>query len=164
MAMLVVMFLASCTGSDDSDDGSTLHVGDLLPLFYVEMSDGSVVNSIDLKETVSVILFFHTDCGDCQRQLPEVEKLYQHFIDNRDVMIFGISRAQGQGVIQEYWEENGISFPYSPQENRSVYELFASRTVPRIYISDRDRIIRFISTDSPTRSFEELLYEVNNLL
>ena len=38
--------------------------------------------------------------------------------------------------MSRFWEENHLTMPYSPQSDRTIYSLFALRTIPRIYLSD----------------------------
>lgn len=45
--------------------------------------------------------------------------------------------------------------PYSAQEDRHIYELFAGTRVPRIYMSE-DGIIRAVFTDDPLPGYDDL--------
>lgn len=59
---------------------------------------------------------------------------------------------------------NQKSFPFplenetlfKAQNDRAVYQLFARQVVPRIYVVDAEGVIRYIYTDNPLVSFEEL--------
>ncbi len=152
MAAAVVMAVGCI---DDEINGADLRVGDGLPDFEVVMSDGSVVGDEDLKGSVSVVMFFHTGCPDCQKALPVMQKIYDEYAAG-DVVFAIISREEGKEVIEAYWEKNGLKMPYSAQNDRSVYEKFARIRIPRIYLNDRDGIIRHIYTDDPVPGYDDL--------
>lgn len=62
-----------------------------------------------------------------------------------------------------YWKEQGFTLPYSAQEDRTVYELFAQTGVPRIYIVDEEGIIRSLFTDQMLPEWEELVKALDKL-
>ncbi len=46
--------------------------------------------------------------------------------------------------------------PYSAQKNRVIYETFAQTRIPRVYICEKGGIIRYIFTDDPNSSYDDL--------
>ena len=46
--------------------------------------------------------------------------------------------------------------PYSAQSDRKVYNLFAQTRIPRVYLIDKDGIIRYIFTDDPIPDYDVL--------
>ncbi len=155
--------LIVCVGCvRDEVKGADLKVGDGLPDFEVAMSDGSVVTDESLKGSVSVVMFFHTGCPDCQAALPVMQRIQDEY-GPKGVEFAVISREEGRKVIEAYWEENGLKMPYSAQENRSVYEKFANTRIPRVYINDRDGIIRYIYTDDPVPTYDDLKSALDSL-
>ena len=153
-ALLTICCLTSCI-KDRIPQGADLEVGARLPEFSVTMNDGSTVSTADLLGDISCIVFFHTGCPDCQKTLPLIQELYDRY-GNGTARFVCISREEGAGPVAEYWSANGYTIPYSAQDDRRIYNLFATFAVPRIYISDRDGIIRSIWTDSPIPTFVEL--------
>ena len=79
-----------------------MEVGDMLPDFEVVMNDGSVVTDEILKEKVSVVMFFHTTCPDCQQALPRMQQIYDEYA-SKGVLFTLISRESGnfEGKIQQ---------------------------------------------------------------
>lgn len=119
-----------------------VRVGDRLPEFSVTMNDGRVVRSSDLKGKPSVIVFFATTCKDCQRELPLINERYRQY--GKDTIFVAISREQTADEVLSYWTRNALTIPFSAQSDRSVYSLFATSGIPRIYTSDADGIVRNI--------------------
>ena len=76
---IVLAVFSSCITDDDDDRGDfALVAGDALPQFSVEMSDGGVLNTQSFSGKVGVIVFFHTDCPDCQKDLFQGRKFMIH--------------------------------------------------------------------------------------
>lgn len=142
---VLVLVCSSCIR--EKSTGADLVVGDLIPDFEVSMNDGTIVSASQLKKGSSVIVFFTTACPDCRNTLPGVQKIYDEYID-AGVSFALISRAETLETILPYWESEGFTMPFSPQEDRRIYELFASSRVPRVYIC-KDGIINTIFTDLP---------------
>ena len=151
---LALLMLVSCI-RESGTDGPELGPGDRLPEFYVTLQDGSSLSTSDLSGEVSVIVFFNTGCPDCRKTLPLIQQLYDRY-ESAEFRFLCISREEGAAEIAEYWTEHGYTMPYSAQESREIYNLFATYAVPRIYISDIDGVIRSIWTDNPLPTFDEL--------
>lgn len=82
----------------EKQTGADLKVGDVLPDFEVVMNDGSVVTDEILKEKVSVVMFFHTTCPDCQQALPIMQNIYDEYA-SKGVVFALISREEGSEDI-----------------------------------------------------------------
>lgn len=138
-------------------------MGDKLPDFEVVMSDGSVVSNDSLEGNVSLVMFFHTSCPDCQQALPRVQEIYDEYVP-KGVSFTLIGRECGKDEIEAYWVENGLNMPYSEQNDRGVYNIFASSRIPRIYISDENGTVRYIFTDDPVATLEDLKSSLDVLI
>lgn len=133
---IALVTLCSCLGKVEqvTSGKDIVQLGQKLPLFTITLNDGSAFNTAQLQGRPSVIIFFNTLCGDCQRELPIVQRVYDEY--KQKVQFVCISRAQADDEVQAFWREKTLTMPYSAQPDRSVYELFATGTIPRIYISD----------------------------
>ena len=143
--------------------GADVKVGDRLPKFEVVMNDGTLVTDASLMGNVSLVMFFHTSCPDCQQALPRVQEIYEEYVQ-KGVRFALIGRECGTDEIEAYWIENGLNMPYSAQDDRSVYSLFASSRIPRIYISDENGTVRYIFTDDPVATLEDLKSSLDVLI
>ena len=71
-----------CTAciDDDVEEGTVdLQTGENIPVFSVVMDDGQIITSETLKGEVSLIVFFHTGCPDCRKELPVLQKIYTDY-------------------------------------------------------------------------------------
>ena len=163
LCAMAVLLPCSCIHDEPTDVEEVVTVGSRLPDFEVTMSDGTIVTGTMLRTTASVVMFFHTSCPDCQQTLPHVQSLYNAYA-HRGVQFALISREEERETIAAYWESHGLTMPYSPQSDRRIYELFAYRRVPRIYVTDTDGTVRHIFTDYPAPSYETLLSAVEGVM
>lgn len=159
--LISALLMVSCIKDDVR--GADLKVGDSLPDFEVVMSDGTTVSDDSLKGSVSVIVFFSTICPDCQQVLPVIQEIYEGYAPEGAVFAL-ISREQDERDISTYWADNALSMPYSAQQDRRIYEKFAKAGIPRIYINDKDGIIRYVYTDDHVPAYSELELTLNELL
>lgn len=143
LSMLCV--LLSCI--KEKQTGADLTVGDIIPDFSVIMNDGTVVTAGGLSKGRTCIVFFTTKCPDCQKTLPEIQKIYDEY-SVEGVSFALISREEVAESIFRYWQESEFTMPYSAQSDRRIYELFAKTRVPRVYIC-KDGVIKAIFTDQP---------------
>ena len=154
------LIISSCI---KEEEGVELVVGDRLPDFEVVMNDGSVVDDDILSEGVSVVMFFHTSCPDCQQALPRMQQIYDEYI-SKGVYFAFISREESVVDIESYFNEKGLKLPYSAQNDRKVYEQFAQTRIPRIYICEKGGIIRYIFTDDPVPTYDLLKSSLDSVI
>lgn len=152
MSIAVLLSAVSCIM--DKPVGEELAVGDRIPDFTITMNEGTEITGASLCEGISVIMFFTTACPDCRETLPHMQKIYDEYV-SKGVRFALVSREEGPESVALYWSEQGFTMPYSAQNDRMVYELFAKTRVPRVYIS-RGGIIKTIFTDDPNPTYETL--------
>ena len=159
--MAVLTVLSGCI--KEKQTGADLKVGDRLPDFEVVMDDGTVVTDDILSETVSVVMFFHTSCPDCRQVLPQMQNVYNEYA-SAGVRIVLISREDPKESVESFWLENGLKMPYSAQNDRKVYEKFAATRIPRVYVNEKGGIIRYVFTDDPNPSYDEICTALENVI
>lgn len=164
IAETIISFLAVCAAScvtdDENDIFQSLENGSPLPSFETVLSDGTLVTDEYLADKYSVIVFFNTSCGDCRRELPELQKAYEQ-TSGRAVWM-AIAREEDEASVSAFWRENGLTIPFSPQTDRRIYNLFATGGIPRIYINS-GLIVTAHYDDTDMPSAEDLIREINNI-
>ena len=153
--ILVPWLLLGCVVDDDHDatdpDASSIvRVGDRLPTFSVQVVDGAsrTVFSNDSVKGTTVIVFFHTTCKDCQRELPELNDYYLRHRQEPGFRMVAIAREESEESIAAYWQQHGLSIPYSPQTDRQIYQLFATMYIPRAYICSAQGIVLWVGIEN----------------
>ncbi len=138
----LLLMLWSCVGEKEEPEW-VLKAGDRLPDFEVTTIDGQKVSSADSYKTNLIIVFFNTTCKDCQRELPVVQAQYEENLElpeSERSQYICIAREEGAADIEQYWTDNHLTLPVSPQTDRSIYSKFASIGIPRIFYA-KDGII-----------------------
>ena len=149
--MLLYLTCVGCSSIfDDSKEViERVQVGDKVPSFSITVTDGSDTRTFSTSELTgeTVIVFFNTWCPDCQRELPILNDYYLQHKDDSGFQMVAISRGEGEDVVSRFWAEQGLQIPYSAQEDRRIYELFASGIIPRVYYVSPQGIITRINVE-----------------
>lgn len=133
--------LSSClTDEEEAEGDDIVKAGDLLPAFSVRSDSGEEISPGILSGRPAVIVFFSTTCSDCRRELPVVQRVYEE--TKTTAAFICIGREEAAEDVAAFWQDNGLTLPYSPQPDRSVYNLFARRTIPRAYVADATGRVR----------------------
>lgn len=153
--MLLYLLLTGCSSIEDDETKERVAVGDHVPLFSVEMVKDGERSTFSTSHLTgeTVIVFFSVKCGDCQRDLPKLNQYYLKHKDDPGFQMIAISRAEGENLVVPFWEEYGLQIPYSAQNDRRIYELFASSIIPRVYFVSAQGIV--------TRVFIERFDEID---
>ncbi len=136
--------MGSCVGEKEEPEW-VLKAGDQLPDFEVVTLDGERISSEISFERTLVIVFFNTTCKDCQRELPVVQAQYEENMElpeSARSQYICIAREEGTADIEQYWTENHLTLPVSPQTDRSIYSKFASIGIPRIFYAKDGKITK----------------------
>ncbi|MDD4514183.1 TlpA disulfide reductase family protein [Massilibacteroides sp.] len=168
--LLCISFLITSCDRDDCKDckekteTGNVQIGDVLPDFSVKLSSGDIIDRKSLEGKISVILFFSTTCPDCRALFPSIERIYKENKDNEKFIFLAIGRAQSEDVVRTFMEENNYTFPYSPQETRDIYDLFAPSIVPRVYISNSKTTVEEVFIDNPLATYDEMKDIIDKLI
>lgn len=160
--LLACIMSVACISEEEEYGTIDLKVGETIPAFSVLMNDGRTVTEKSLKGKTSLIMFFHTGCNDCRQELPVIQKIYEDY--GNKVTVICISRAEKEADIRAYWKEQELTLPYSPQEDRTVYYLFAKSGIPRVYVVNEDLVIHSIFTDNPLAEYDEIAEAIEEVL
>lgn len=157
MTLVAAMGIAGCVCDEVEPVVDYVVVGDRIPQFSVIMSDGQEVTDASLAGYISMIVFFNTGCEDCRAELPVIQRLHEAY---PDLHIICIAREETGESIEKYWSRNHMNIPYSPQADRKVFNMFASESIPRIYIVSPNLtvIATFDDTDMPDFNTLATLY------
>lgn len=153
--VLALFMLVGCVVDEpgkDNGDTDLVGVGDHLPSFSVEVVNGAdrYTFSSDALTGPTVIVFFNTSCSDCQRELPVLNDYYLQHRSEPGFQMVAIAREETEESIRAFWEAHELSIPYSPQSDRSVYNLFATITIPRVYFSSHTGLITWVGIEKFT--------------
>ena len=127
------------------DEASHVDTGDFAPNFSIDVDDGTSFTLSECSGSVVLINFFRTDCGPCNLELPVLQEIWEKYGGRDDFRIIAISRGETMEAVETYKRTHGLTLPVAIDENSSIYEQYASHSIPRTYLVARDGTIGFQS-------------------
>ena len=154
--------------SDASDAGKDAGSGDgaaskadaqAAPLADLKLVDqNGEEHSLDEYRGKTVFLnFWATWCGPCQREMPEVQALYERYGENEgDLVVLGVanpktdSRPNNSDVseadVKAFIDERGITYPVLMDTTGEMFSGYRIRSFPTTFMIDKDgNIFGYIS-------------------
>ena len=127
-------------GYPTHEESSIVVVGDEAPDFTATLLSGEGVSLAALRgEEVLLVLFSH-ECPDCKMFLDDMQASKAEF-DELGVRILAIERDGDAEEVTAYMAENGYEFDVAVDDNRAIYNLYATTYVPRAYLIDREGVV-----------------------
>ena len=159
---------ANSGSSDASDAGKDAGSGDgaaskadaqAAPLADLKLVDqNGEEHSLDEYRGKTVFLnFWATWCGPCQREIPDIEKLYRDRGENEgDLVVLGVanpktdSRPNNSDVseadVKAFIDERGITYPVLMDTTGEMFSGYRIRSFPTTFMIDKDgNIFGYIS-------------------
>ena len=76
------LLLLSCIKDEKEDVINYIEENDKLPEFTVKSPTGEELHSDDLSGNTTLLVFFVTTCGDCKRELPKIDSVWNEMKDH----------------------------------------------------------------------------------
>ena len=111
----------------------------------------------DLKGKVVLVNFWATWCPPCQKEMPDLEALYNRYKD-QGFVILAISEDEDTAKVGPYIAEHKISYPILLDLGAKVNTLFQVEGIPKSFVYNRDGQLVAQSIDMRTqKQFLEML-------
>jgi peroxiredoxin len=111
----------------------------------------------DLKGKVVMVNFWATWCPPCQKEMPDLEALYNQYKD-RGFVILALSEDDETQKVAPFIAERKITYPILLDPGAKVNNLFEVKGIPKSFVYNRDGKLVAQSIDMRTRhQFEEML-------
>ena len=136
--------------------GYIVRIGDAVPEFELNCTDGSVYSRESLIGTPYVLQFTASWCGVCRKEMPHLEKeVWQRFGGDQFVLL-GVDLDEPAEKVRTFAEQMGITYPIAPDpEGELFYKIAGPKSgVTRNVVVDETGTIVFL-----TRLFEEEEFE-----
>jgi len=102
---------------------------------------GEFKSIYEIKAPLVVVFMYSPDCEHCQKESPEVQKIYEKWKD-RGVEVYGIAVSTTDAEWKEFIKKEGFTFisVFDPT-NRAIYAKYFVDITPEIYVLNKDRTI-----------------------
>ena len=165
--LLITLFLTSLNifSQEDYMESSLVKLNQQVPEFSFTNKDGKSIKLSDYKGKVILINFFATWCGPCMKEMPFIQKdLWEKLKNNDKFIILSFGRDHSQEEVNKFIETKKFTFPIFADKRKSIYNLFATKYIPRNYLIDSNGTVIYASTGFTTDDFAKLVNQIDVLL
>ena len=165
--LLIILFLTSLNilSQEDYMESSLVKLNQQVPEFSFTNKDGKSIKLSDYKGKVILINFFATWCGPCMKEMPYIQKdLWEKLKNNDKFIILSFGRDHSQEEVNIFIESKKFIFPIFADKDKSIYNLFATKYIPRNYLIDSKGKVIYASTGFSEKEFEELKATIDKQL
>ncbi|MBE7423166.1 MAG: TlpA family protein disulfide reductase [Zoogloeaceae bacterium] len=120
-------------------------VGEPVPAFDTRLLEGKALPGAALKGKAVLVVFWATWCPPCQKELPELQALYEQY-RSRGFEILALSIDADQFVVEEFWKDHEYAFPVAMKAPAHTQAFGPVRGTPTLYLIDRKGVLRMAHT------------------
>ncbi|MFA6234319.1 MAG: TlpA disulfide reductase family protein [Bacteroidota bacterium] len=141
-----------------------LQAGTPAPDFSAAVYEGDSLRLSELRGKIVFIDFWYTSCHPCQLAVPAIEKMYEEFGRDGNVVFLGVNpydKADNR-FLKKFLASRGVNYPVLLAEY-SVAEKYEVPGYPTFFIIDREGVIRWSAVgyaEGYEARFREALTEV----
>lgn len=111
------------------------------PDFALADLRGNTVRLSDLRGKVVFINFWASWCGPCQQEMPEIEKVYQKYVD-KGVVFLGVDIQESSSVVRQFVQRGGYNWTFLLDATGLVTSRYGVTAIPTSFFVDRNGVIR----------------------
>jgi thiol-disulfide isomerase/thioredoxin/outer membrane lipoprotein-sorting protein len=134
---------------------------------FASFDDGGTVDRESLKGKVAVFDFWATWCGWCFRGMPNVEKVYNKFKDNKNVAIYAVDTDDeriSDDDVKKSFAEAKLHVPIARDRNKFNESAFSVEGLPTMVVIDGNGIIQHVHVGFDPNLEKELTDVIERLL
>ena len=147
LIVLLIMSIFSCNNND----------GKVIPEFTFTTLAGKTITQKDLKGDATILCVWATWCGDCIREIPELNELVAKYEGNNKVNFIALS-DEDETIVRKSLKRFPFNFTqvvnakkYSDQLKTGVTKHF-----PQVLVIDKDLKVVFDVTENKEKIFDVL--------
>ncbi len=121
----------------DLEVQSTNPIGET-PDFTLESIKGEKISLSQFKGKEIFLNFWATWCPPCQLEMPDIEKLYQKYKNDKDFVILTINVGESKEKVMSYIKEHNYNFEVLLDTNSDISLKYKSRYLPTSVIINKE--------------------------
>ncbi len=170
--ILLLMMSLSYTGvfaqkEIPTDYGYIVKIGQQIPDFSMELTNGKTVKIADLKGKVVMLQFTASWCGVCRKEMPHIEAdIWKKYKDNPNFALYGIDLDEPKDVVEKFAKLIPVTYPLALDPKGGIFYQFAEKGagVTRNVIVDKTGKIVFMTRLYKDEEFQEMKKVIAELL
>ena len=169
LALLFLIILAttkSLHAQAPDDRGYIVKLGDYVPAFELEDTQGNTFTRESLLGTTYILQFTASWCGVCRKEMPHLEQeVWQPFRDQNFVLL-GVDLDESKEKVIDFGAQMGITYPIAPDPNGSLFYSIAapkSGVTRNVAVNNRGEIV-FLTRLFDENEFSAMIEMVENLV
>lgn len=148
----------------DLEKSNLLKLNTIAPKWIAKDQNGKKWSTESLKGKVVFIDFWGSWCAPCKKAMPQIEKLYQHYKNNPNVVVLGLSSAEkNKDSSTKYFKEKKYNYIHVPNADE-IANMFKVKSYPTIYIIDKQGKVSYYETDFSENALNTWRQIIDNLL
>lgn len=150
-----------------ADYGYIVKIGQQVPDFSMESTDGEKVNMSDLKGKVVMLQFTASWCSVCRKEMPHIEAdIWKKYKDNPNFALYGIDLDEPVEKVTEFAKQIPVTYPLVLDAKGGIFYQFAEKNagVTRNVIVDKTGKIVYMTRLYKEEEFQEMKNVIANLL
>jgi thiol-disulfide isomerase/thioredoxin len=140
------------------------------PYWNINDINGTKHKSTDYyNSNLTLIEFFHTDCGHCNTQMPALEEFHSNYSSEVNIISVGGSSLSGNkdnlSEIQDFVSQHNASWTYLYDEDEILKSSFGLSGYPSWVLLEGDMgtgEAQIVNVSSGTKSYDSLVEMVTN--
>ena len=123
--------------------------GQQLPEFEMVDQAGYQKKSTEFYDKPMLVVEWASWCPDCQKQLPEIQKVYEKYKGNIHFVMLDMldSKRETKERADQYISEKNYTFPYYYDTDERAADILHVQSIPTIYLVDKNQKVKKVMTD-----------------
>ena len=95
--------------------------------------------------------------------MPHLQQIADKYVNHKEILFLVVGREEPQETLDAFVSKNGYRLPFIADPERRFYSQFARESIPRTYLIDREREIRFEIVGYDQQKLDELDAQISEL-
>lgn len=134
--------------------------GSVAPDFVLKDLNGKQVQLSDYKGKGVFLNFWGTWCAPCKREMPYMERQYQHY-KNLGVEIIAVNVGESNIAVESFVTQYKLTFPVVLDKSSEVLHAYGVDPLPTTFLIDKNgKVVDIITgqmTERDVRNYMELI-------